>query len=136
MGYPSKGKKRPPSIKDVAELAGVSWSTVSNVIRNQPHVRPETQARVEEAIRALGYRTNTAGRQLRQGRSGTVVVGAILLPRALSGTDIARTNQGVPLVLLAETSGGSGVDTVAADGRAIAFDAVGHLVETGHNNIA
>lgn len=82
MGNPSSHPKyRRPSVKDVAELAGVSWTTVSNVIHNHPHVRPATRRRVEDAIRTLGYQANAAGRQLRQGRSGTI---ALALPRIAS----------------------------------------------------
>jgi LacI family transcriptional regulator len=54
-----------PTVSDVAELAGVSRQTVSNVV-NAPHrVRSETRARVEEAIAALGYQPNRAARALR-----------------------------------------------------------------------
>jgi LacI family transcriptional regulator len=54
-----------PTVADVAEAAGVSRQTVSNVL-NAPHrVRPETRARVEEAIAALGYQPNRAARALR-----------------------------------------------------------------------
>jgi DNA-binding LacI/PurR family transcriptional regulator len=54
-----------PTVEDVADTAGVSRQTVSNVL-NAPHrVRPETRARVEEAIAALGYQPNRAARALR-----------------------------------------------------------------------
>ncbi|GAA4430811.1 LacI family DNA-binding transcriptional regulator [Georgenia halophila] len=71
------GSARPgrrPSVKDVAERAGVSWKTVSNVVNNRTNVRPETRARVEAAIRELGYRTSMAGRQLRSGRTYLLAV--------------------------------------------------------------
>jgi len=54
-----------PTVGDVAEHAGVSRQTVSNVL-NAPHrVRPETRAKVEAAIAALGYQPNRAARALR-----------------------------------------------------------------------
>lgn len=54
-----------PTVADVADTAGVSRQTVSNVV-NAPHrVRPETRTRVEEAIAALGYQPNRAARALR-----------------------------------------------------------------------
>ncbi|UFU03532.1 LacI family transcriptional regulator [Ruania suaedae] len=62
-------QQRPPTIKDVAERAGVSWKTVSNVMNGGVNVRPHTRLRVEEAIAELGYRRSPAGRQLRYGRS-------------------------------------------------------------------
>ena len=59
---------------DVARLAGVSHQTVSRVVNGQPNLRPATRARVEEAIRQLGYRPNTAARALVTRRSGTIGV--------------------------------------------------------------
>jgi DNA-binding LacI/PurR family transcriptional regulator len=49
---------------DVAELAGVSHQTVSRVVNGAPGIRPETRARVLEAIDRLGYRRNLAARML------------------------------------------------------------------------
>ncbi|MEU1707126.1 LacI family DNA-binding transcriptional regulator [Streptomyces sp. NPDC005706] len=63
-----------PRIKDVAEYAGVSPKTVSNVINNFEHVSDRTRTAVQEAIDALGYRVNIAGRQLRQGRTGMITL--------------------------------------------------------------
>jgi len=65
---------RNPVMADVARLAGVSHQTVSRVINGQPNLRPATRARVEEAIRQLGYRPNTAARALVTRRSATVGV--------------------------------------------------------------
>lgn len=55
------------SIKDVAQRAGVSWKTVSNVVNERPVVRPETRDRVLAAIEELGYVPNHVGRELRGG---------------------------------------------------------------------
>lgn len=63
-----------PRIKDVAEYAGVSPKTVSNVINDYEHVSDRTREVVREAIEALGYRVNIAGRQLRQGRTGMITL--------------------------------------------------------------
>lgn len=54
-------------LKDVAERAGVSVKTVSNVVNGYQHVRADTRARVEEAIAALNYRPNLSARNLRKG---------------------------------------------------------------------
>jgi DNA-binding LacI/PurR family transcriptional regulator len=59
-------------LKDVAELAGVSVKTVSNVVNGYVHVTPEMRARVQRAIEALNYRPNIAARGLRSGRSGVI----------------------------------------------------------------
>ena len=42
------------TIKDVAELAGVSTSTVSRVCNNNPAISKETQDRVRRAMVELG----------------------------------------------------------------------------------
>jgi DNA-binding LacI/PurR family transcriptional regulator len=54
------------TVVDVARHAGVSKSTVSNVIRGRAVVAPETRARVEASVRALGYRPNGVARALRE----------------------------------------------------------------------
>lgn len=68
---------RHATILDVAAAAGVSKSTVSNVIRGVVGVSPETRSRVREAIDQLGYRPNVLARHLVQQRTTTlgVVVG-------------------------------------------------------------
>jgi LacI family transcriptional regulator len=73
---------KPPTIVDVARLAGVSKSTVSNVIRNASCVKPEMRARVTEAVATLGYRPNVLARQLAQQRTTMlgVVVGDLANP--------------------------------------------------------
>jgi DNA-binding LacI/PurR family transcriptional regulator len=65
---------RPPVMADVARLAGVSHQTVSRVINGQSNLRPATRLRVEEAIRQLGYRPNSAARALVTKRSATIGV--------------------------------------------------------------
>lgn len=54
-----------PTLADVAERAGVSRQTVSNAVNNPALLRPETLARVQAAIDALGYSPNRAARNLR-----------------------------------------------------------------------
>ncbi|MES1212479.1 MAG: LacI family DNA-binding transcriptional regulator, partial [Leifsonia sp.] len=77
------------SIRDVAERAGVSVGTVSNVLNNPAKVSPASVTRVLAAIEALGYVRNDAARQLRAGRSTTI--GLIVLDvRNPFFTDLAR----------------------------------------------
>lgn len=66
------GRKTGPSIEDVARLAGVSAQTVSRVSTGAEAVRPETKARVLEAMAQLGYSPNRAARALRNGSFGTI----------------------------------------------------------------
>lgn len=65
------------TLKDVAERAGVSVKTVSNVVNGYVHVRSETRERVQLAIDELKYRPNLSARSLRRGRSGVI---ALALP--------------------------------------------------------
>lgn len=67
-------RKRPPALRDVAELAGVSIKTVSNVVNDFPQVSPATRQRVREAIAEVGYRPQIAARQLRTGASGLITL--------------------------------------------------------------
>lgn len=66
-----------PKLRDVAEHAGVSVRTVSNVVNGFRYVAPATRERVQASIDALGYRPNMAARTLRQGRTGLV---ALVIP--------------------------------------------------------
>jgi LacI family transcriptional regulator len=59
-------------IKHVAARAGVSVGTVSNVLNRPDRVGTATRARVEQAIRDLGFVRNAAASTLRAGRSTTL----------------------------------------------------------------
>lgn len=61
-------------LQDVAERAGVSIKTVSNVVNNKGAITPQTRSRVEEALAVLQYRPNVAARHLRRGNSGMIAV--------------------------------------------------------------
>ena len=65
-------RKKPVTIKDVAEAAGVSTTTVSYVVNNTGFLRDETRAKVLKAINELGYRPNIVARSLRSKKTGTV----------------------------------------------------------------
>jgi DNA-binding LacI/PurR family transcriptional regulator len=53
------------TLKDVAKRAGVSYQTVSKILRDQIQVTPEVRARVQQAVAELGYRPNVTARNLR-----------------------------------------------------------------------
>ncbi|MBL8155470.1 MAG: LacI family DNA-binding transcriptional regulator [Anaerolineae bacterium] len=53
-----------PTIRDVAQRAGVGIGTVSRVLNNSPLVTPETRQRILDAIAELGFRPNSVARQL------------------------------------------------------------------------
>jgi DNA-binding LacI/PurR family transcriptional regulator len=61
------------TITDVAEMAGVSISTVSNVLNGRSgQMGKATLARVEKAMAQLGYRPNLAARQLKTGEASMI----------------------------------------------------------------
>lgn len=64
------------TIKDVAERAGVSISTVSRVLngKSKDHMRPETEERVLQAIKELDYSPNRYARVLKRQRTGVIGV--------------------------------------------------------------
>jgi LacI family transcriptional regulator len=67
---------RDPTIFDVAALAGVSKSTVSNVVRGTDGVSAATRRRVQRAIEILGYRPNALARQFVRQR--TTLLGVLV----------------------------------------------------------
>jgi LacI family transcriptional regulator, galactose operon repressor len=60
------------TMRDVADRAGVSKSTVSHVLNGTRFVEPETEGRVREAIRELGYRPNLLARSFRRRETRTI----------------------------------------------------------------
>ena len=72
--------------KDVAKEAGVSQGTVSNVLNRTGKVSSEKIARVEAAIRKLGYKANSQAQKLKMGsgRSVAAVLPSIEIPHYLS----------------------------------------------------
>ena len=71
---PGRRPVKPPTIFDVAALAGVSKSTVSNVVRGTDGVSERTRERVLAAVQRLGYRPNALARQFVRGRTNILGV--------------------------------------------------------------
>ncbi len=61
-------------LRDVAQLAGVSIRTVSNVVNGYARVSDQKRERVEAAVAELGYRPNVMARNLKHGRSGLIAL--------------------------------------------------------------
>ncbi|MEU5903194.1 LacI family DNA-binding transcriptional regulator [Micromonospora sp. NPDC047467] len=62
------------SLKDIAERAGVSLATVSNVVNGYRPVGERTRQRVQQAVDELGYSPNLSARHLRRGRTGLIAL--------------------------------------------------------------
>jgi DNA-binding LacI/PurR family transcriptional regulator len=65
---------RMPTIKDVAQLSGISKTTVSRVINNKGYVSEEKKALVLKAMEELEYYPNLAARRLRGQLTTTIGV--------------------------------------------------------------
>jgi DNA-binding LacI/PurR family transcriptional regulator len=89
-----------PTLEQVAELAGVSRATASRAINGGRRVSPEAQARVDAAVRRLGYQPNRAARSLVTRRTDSL---AVVVPepdeRVFSDPFFAGTLRGVSGVL-------------------------------------
>lgn len=64
--------RRPPTIRDVAERAGVSTATVSRILSGALSARPATRERVLEAVHELGYRPSGVARSLKLRATATL----------------------------------------------------------------
>jgi DNA-binding LacI/PurR family transcriptional regulator len=64
----------PPTLADVAELAGVSSATASRVLTGSARVSPQTRDRVEQAMNQLGYVRNRAARASQPQRAGSIAL--------------------------------------------------------------
>lgn len=66
------GPGRSPSVREVAERAGVAMSSVSRVLSDHPDVSPAMRARVLPIVEELGYQPNLLASSLRRGLTMTV----------------------------------------------------------------
>ncbi|MGP3636189.1 LacI family DNA-binding transcriptional regulator [Streptomyces sp. 24-1644] len=71
-GQSGTGRRRPPTIHDVAREAGLSRGTVSRVLNGGHNVSPGALEAVNAAIRKTGYTVNRHARSLITGRSDSV----------------------------------------------------------------
>lgn len=62
------------NLKEIAKLAGVSKSTVSRVLRDEPRVSPITRERIKTIIQELKYKPNVFARGLKGAKTGLIGV--------------------------------------------------------------
>jgi DNA-binding LacI/PurR family transcriptional regulator len=104
------GGSGPPTLEQVAALAGVSRATVSRVVNGSPKVSPVVRAQVERAVAKLGYVPNRAARSLVTRRADSVAL-VVSEPHArffsepffagmVRGVSAALAETGVQLLLL------------------------------------
>jgi LacI family transcriptional regulator len=67
-------ERQVPTLKDVAQRAGVAVQTVSSILHERPGYTPETRARVLAAIEELGYRPFSVAQSLRTRQTHTIAL--------------------------------------------------------------
>src|SRR5439155_9148558 len=92
------------TIRDIADLAGVSIATVSRVLNDRPDVAPETRESVLQVVREHGFSTNRGARGLSSGRTGMIGLTLPLVADAyfgpmLSGSAEALYEQDVRIMI-------------------------------------
>ncbi|MDR6144036.1 DNA-binding LacI/PurR family transcriptional regulator [Microbacterium foliorum] len=131
----SEDRPRSVSMRDVAELAGVSGQTVSRVANDLGNVTARTRRRVELAMKELGYRPNFAARALRNGefRSIAVVVfgldtlGNVRTVSAIAD-EAARRSYAVELISVQHSPDESGTADFSWAMRRLGQDAVDGII--------
>jgi LacI family transcriptional regulator len=81
------------TIKDIAERAGVSFSTVSKALRNSPLVQEKTRRKILAIAEEMGYRPNIAARRLVSNKSWTIGVAWHSLHRLTLSLLVTRLNE-------------------------------------------
>ncbi|MET9945622.1 substrate-binding domain-containing protein, partial [Streptomyces sp. NPDC006341] len=140
---------RPPTIADVARVAGVSRTTVSHALNGLGKVDPRTRERIKQVAAELGYRPNLRAQRLRRGQAKAIAL-ASSMPFAVAGgpsrlgfyMEIAAAAaesallHDYALVLVPPVQSGSGLHSVDIDGAIVVEPdvndaAAAHLKERG-----
>jgi DNA-binding LacI/PurR family transcriptional regulator len=117
-------------LRDVAERAGVSIRTVSNVVNGYAHVSEPKRTRVEAAVAELGYTPNVMARNLKNGRTGLI---ALVVPELdvayfaeLARAVITMAREHGFTVVVDQTDGEPGRERelIGRDGSKTMFDGV------------
>jgi DNA-binding LacI/PurR family transcriptional regulator len=110
-----------PRLQDVADRAGVSMKTVSNVINGYVHVSEAMRAKVLAAVEEVGYRPNLSARNLARGRAGMI---ALVVPQldmpyfaSLSMHVLEAAEEQGWVVLIQQTRGDAEKERAVLSGR-------------------
>lgn len=121
-----------PTLASLAAELNVSRQTISNVINFPDRVRPETRARVQEAIERSGYRPSAAARALRNQRANALGIRLSNPRNGISGSImdafthslVERADQsGYRIVLFPARTNEEEVDKLVELRRTLAIDA-------------
>lgn len=122
-----------PTIRMVADLAGVSTATVSYVLSGRgsgskgPGVKEETTRRVRDAAEELGYRPNQAARAVRTGKTQTVLLSMTMLQdpwslEVVEAVSAQARSHGLTPLIMADDDWNVALERTQAD--AVFIDAV------------
>lgn len=92
------------TIVEIARQLGVSHSTVSRALRDNPRISKATRKKVQALAEELGYHANSMANQMSQGRSG--IIGVIVpdlsiyfFPKVVEGIQETLEKQGYSMLL-------------------------------------
>lgn len=105
------------SIKDVAKLAGVSISTVSNVLNNTKYVSDELKSKVSFAINELGYEVDPIAHNMKNKQTKTIgiitqKICGIFYPYIMSAIDDVLSNYGYNVMVFDSHNNGDVLKTI------------------------
>jgi|TARA_B110000305_G_C19404874_1_gene622150 LacI family transcriptional regulator len=75
------GNKKKSTIKDIANVLGITPSAVSKALNNNPRISEKTKIAVQQVAKNLNYQPNHLASALRKGKSNLV---GVIIPRANS----------------------------------------------------
>lgn len=92
------------NLKDVAEYAGVSPSTVSRVLSNKSYVSEKTRQKVMAAVRYYDFSPNALAKSLKMGRSNTIAmmvpsIQNLIFPVIVRGVEDTARRMGYTVIL-------------------------------------
>lgn len=93
------------TIYDIAKKLGISASTVSRALNNNPTINSKTRQKVAECAEELGYRNNPFATNLRKGSTNTIGVivhrlDSLFISSFLSGAEKAAATRGYHLIIV------------------------------------
>jgi len=126
-----------PTIKEIAELAGVSRGTVDRVLNNRGSVNPHKEKRVSEIAKALNYTPNLAGKTLAI-RKKQLRFGYILFGSTSSNPFFLDVVDGIESRAAQLSEYGISVEIRYAviDDPSLQIDLINELLENGINGLA
>ena len=134
---PPEGRRKRATIKDVAEHAGVSVSTVSYVLNDSGPVGADRRGRILDAVRLLEYSPNQSARSLKRHTVSTI---GMVVPElsnsffamVVEGVERAATEQDVLVVLVVPEATAAGEERRTRLMRSQRVDGVIYLTGTGY----